>query len=109
MKKLMLIIALVVAGSLIASANNNNNLVPVYGIENGDQISGVGTMMLKGDIWVIRVTDNEGVVDYCPMNLPQNFQKAGLIVKFSGTVKYISDTDRLAGMPLILSQIKLAR
>jgi len=43
------------------------------------------------------------------MNLPQNFQKAGLIVKFSGTVKYISDTDKLAGMPVILSQIKLAR
>lgn len=110
MKKLMLIIALVLAGNLfVSAAENNAEPLQIAGIENGAQVAGMGTIMLKGDIWVIRVTNEDGIMDYCPMNLPQNFQKVGMVVKFSGTVKNISDTERLAGMPLLLSEIKSVR
>ena len=105
MKKLMLIIALVVAGSLIASANNNDNLVPVYGIENGDQVSGVGTMMLKGDIWVIRTAGSEGT-DYLPSNLTKAFQVDGKAVTFEANLDEIPPGVRMAGRPVTLVSIK---
>jgi uncharacterized lipoprotein YmbA len=109
MKKLMLIIAIAVAGSLFAGVGNNNSSVPVIGIENNDQVSGIGTILLKGDIWVISVSNGAEAVEYCPVNLPQNLQKSGLIVKFSGNTKEIAPNERWAAIPIVLSQIKAVR
>ncbi len=42
-----------------------------------------------------------------PCELPQEFQKDGLKVTFSGDVKKILPTERRAGIPIHLSRIKL--
>lgn len=107
MKNLLLIIALLVSGSfLTVSANNNENISPVNVVEQSDFVQGVGTVILKGDIWIIRVTGNNDIIDYAPLNLPKSYQRVGLVVKFSGQTKEIADADKLAGITLIISQIK---
>ena len=111
MKRLMLMIALIAAIAISAGAAQ----VPVYVVHRGnpeaaiDRIAGNGTVLLKGDIWVIRIWSSEGIIDYVPMNLPAQYQFAGTLVNFTGYTKVLSDTNRWAGIPLILTNIKPAR
>lgn len=110
MKNLLLIIALIVSGSFVTvSANDYKNINPVNVAEQIDFVQGVGTVILKGDIWIIRVTRNNEIIDYAPLNLPKSYQHVGLVVKFSGQTKVISDTNKLAGITLVISQIKLVK
>jgi len=96
-----------ISGSFISSAADKNySSSPAITVEQGDYVQAVGTVILKGDIWIIRVCENNDIVDYAPLNLPKNYQRVGMVVKFAGNVKYISDTDRLAGITLVITQIK---
>ncbi len=96
-----------VSGSFISfAAIENYQSSPVNTVEQGDFVQAVGTVILKGDIWIIRVSENNDIVDYAPLNLPKNYQRVGTVVKFAGNVKYISDTDKLAGITLVITQIK---
>ena len=79
---------------------NSNSLI------QGDRVATTGSMLLKGDIWCIRAYDQDGIVDYVPMNLAKEFMVQGMYVKFAGTTKDVSDTKKLAGIPIYLIQIK---
>lgn len=105
MKNIIILSALILASSfVIATPNNDNGSNATFTAT--ELVQATGTVIMKGDIWIIRVSNNDGVVDYAPLNLPSNYQRVGLVVQFSGKIKYISDTDRLAGVTLIITQIR---
>lgn len=111
MKKLIFILAISLISSIMMVNATNIFVDPVsdpsyVSVQQGDRVVSTGSMLLKGDIWVIRAYDDDGIVDYVPLNLPQQFMVAGLYVKFAGTIKQVSDTGKLAGVPIYLIQIK---
>ncbi|MBK7038468.1 MAG: hypothetical protein KBF42_01595 [Chitinophagales bacterium] len=111
MKKLIFTFAICFISSLLMAATipvsdePSTNLNSSY-IVQGDRVATTGTMLLKGDIWCIRSYDQDGIVDYVPLNLSKEFKVSGLNVKFAGTIKEVSDTKKLAGIPIYLIQIK---
>lgn len=72
-----------------------------------DEISAIGTMMLKVDAWVISVKDSEGTTDYLPMSLDDRFKVEGLVVKFTGTLETIPGNVRMVGQPIRISKIEM--
>lgn len=68
-------------------------------------VSGKGTIVQKGDIWVIRTTGSEGT-DYLPSNLTKTFQVDGKVVTFEANLDEIPPGVRMAGRPVTLVSIK---
>lgn len=68
-------------------------------------VSGKGTIVQKGDIWVIRTTGSEGT-DYLPSNLTKAFQVDGKAVTFEANLDEIPPGVRMAGRPVTLVSIK---
>lgn len=68
-------------------------------------VSGKGTIVQKGDIWVIRTTGSEGT-DYLPSNLTKAFQVDGKTVTFEANLDEIPPGVRMAGRPVTLVSIK---
>ena len=71
-----------------------------------DEVSGTGTIMLKGDTWIIRVIDREGTTDYFAANLDDKFKVEGLMVNFAGTLEEVPENVRMVGKPIKLSKIE---
>ena len=111
MKKLIFTFAIcfiggLLMGNVIPSADDQLNNMYSSSIMQGDRVATTGSIILKGDIWCIRAFDEDGIVDYVPLNLSKEFQFQGMYVKFAGTIKEVSDTKKLAGIPIYLLQIK---
>ena len=68
-------------------------------------VSGKGTIVQKGDIWVIRTAGSEGT-DYLPSNLTKAFQVDGKAVTFEANLDEIPPGVRMAGRPVTLVSIK---
>lgn len=68
----------------------------------------IGTVMLKGDIWVIHGSTgaNGEVQDYYPGNLTRAFKKDGLRVSVNATLDPIPEGVRLAGTPITIVTIE---
>ena len=64
-----------------------------------------GTMMVKGNDWIIRSDDGGEIKDYFPTNLTDDFKVEGLTVGFKGTVQEIPTNVRMVGAPIELSKI----
>ena len=64
-----------------------------------------GTMMIKGNDWIIRSDDSGEQKDYFPTNLTDEFKVEGLTVGFKGTVQEIPKNVRMVGAPIELSKI----
>ncbi|MFI5172632.1 MAG: hypothetical protein ACHQFW_09585 [Chitinophagales bacterium] len=109
MKKLMLLFTLfILSGPMIINASVSQTRITQIAPDNNTyKVSATGIIMLKGDIWVIRVEDSNGVTDYVPQNLSDRFKVSGIQVKFSGIAKTVSDTEKLAGIPLVLQHINV--
>lgn len=71
-----------------------------------NEVSGTGTIMLKGDAWIIRVIDREGTTDYFAVNLDDKFKVEGLMVNFAGTLEDVPENVRMVGKPIKLSKIE---
>lgn len=67
-------------------------------------VSGKGTVVLKGDIWIIRTTGPDGT-DYLPTNLEKSFQVDGKSVTFEANLDEIPPGVRMAGRPITLISI----
>ena len=111
MKKLIFTIAICFMSSLIMASVVAVSDEPLTNINSnftmqGDRVATTGAILLKGDIWCIRAYGQDGIVDYVPMNLAKEFMIPGMYVEFSGTTKEISDTKKLAGIPIYLIKIK---
>lgn len=114
MKKLMFSFAIsLIASVMMVSASNIYSGSPANAVQNNavqnERVAGIGMMMLKGDVWVIRVETSAGITDYVPLNLPKEFMYAGIPVRFAGVVVPVSDTGRLIGIQIYLSGIKVNR
>lgn len=68
-------------------------------------ISGKGTIVQKGEIWVIRTSGAEGT-DYLPSNLGNAFKVDGKSVSFEANLDEIPPGVRMAGRPITLVSIK---
>ncbi len=68
-------------------------------------LSGKGTIVQKGEIWVIRTTGTGGT-DYVPSNLDDKFKVDGKIVTFEANLLPIPKGVRMAGNPITLVSIK---
>lgn len=68
-------------------------------------ISAKGTIVDKGDIWVIRTTGPDGT-DYLPSNLAAAFKVDGKLVTFEANFDEIPSGVRMAGKPITLISIK---
>lgn len=65
-----------------------------------------GTIMMKGDVWVIRGTNElSEMKDYFPSNLSAEFRVEGMHVEFSGVISEIPSNVRMAGVPITLTEI----
>ncbi|MBK9454117.1 MAG: hypothetical protein IPO24_00350 [Bacteroidetes bacterium] len=68
-------------------------------------LNGKGTIVQKGDIWVIRTTGSGGT-DYLPSNLDDKFKVDGKEVTFTANLLPIPKGVRMAGNPITLVSIK---
>jgi len=68
-------------------------------------LSGKGTIIQKGEIWVIRTTGTGGT-DYVPSNLGDKFKVDGKVVTFEANLLPIPKGVRMAGNPITLVSIK---
>lgn len=77
------------------------------GSESSETVTIIGTVMLKGDLWVIHGTagNTGGVHDYYPSNLTKPFKVDGLRVSLSAIMDPIPDGVRLAGTPITIIEI----
>ncbi len=68
-------------------------------------VSGKGTIVQKGDIWVIRTSGPDGT-DYLPNNLSDAFKVDGKLVTFEANMTPQPKGVRMAGRPITLISIK---
>lgn len=108
----MILIGMLLSGSLITGFCQAEAPELLYasgdfrGIFHDDEVTASGTMVLKADVWVIRVVNDEGTTDYLPVSLEDRFKTDGLIVKFTGVLEKIPANVRMAGHPIRLSKIE---
>jgi hypothetical protein len=110
MKKILLIITIIstvnlFGASIICSGENNKMVIT----SDNEIITITGTMMLKGDAWVIHGTEGKTgeLKDYYPTNLGQEFRIEGQRVMVEASVDPIPENVRMAGTPITI--IKMTR
>jgi hypothetical protein len=65
-----------------------------------------GTVMIKGDAWIIRGTNAlSEMKDYFPSNLSEEFRVEGIRVEFKGVLSEIPPNVRMVGAPITLTEI----
>lgn len=114
MKKVIITLSLIIT---LASIRVNASVAADYSsfdsanisVGQDERVSGKGTMILKGDIWVIRMEDKNGIADYVPLNLQKEFQATKMLVKFAGTTREVFDTEKLAGIQITFIKITTIR
>ena len=88
-----------------ANEISNKTAPPVEKPVVKSDLSGKGTIVQKGDIWVIRTTGTGGT-DYLPNNLDDKFKVDGKVVTFEANLLPIPKGVRMAGNPISLVSIK---
>lgn len=79
-----------------------------FTVQKTDKITIVGTVILKGDTYIIHGTSgNSGeATDYYPSNLTRNFKEEGLRVTLEATLDPIPEGVKLAGKPITIISIQ---
>lgn len=67
-----------------------------------------GTVMRRGDSWIIQVRDGGETTDFLPLNLDDAYKVEGLKVIFSAENVSPPDDVRLVGKPVKITAIKKA-
>ncbi|HAE14010.1 MAG: hypothetical protein R2767_03675 [Chitinophagales bacterium] len=72
----------------------------------GKKSKTIATVMQKGDTWILREGQGSVVIDYLPVNLPEEFKTDGQEVVFEGVLGEIPANVRLQGKPVEITLIK---
>lgn len=113
MKKIMSIALFAVSFAAFGQSSSINNELAAYYVSDhfnavAEKVTIVGTVALKGDVWVIQGAAGNGsqMQDYYPSNLGRDFKVDGMRVSVEATLDPIPAGVKLAGTPITIITIQ---